>query len=113
MGIGGKFFWATFVILSISVGIYSMLYTFNYYIIFGRSGMKRKGVFMEKNIPYDKINEFRFSNSFWDMGSAINLFGNPSAILIDKKYEQKAELKPFLEDMLDAEQAELINSDDS
>ena len=109
VGTGGIFM-IFFMVLCLSVGVYSVLYGLNHYIIFDTSGMVRKGVFMERNISYSNISELRFSDSFWDMHPAINLLGDYSAILIDEKYQNKEEAKAFLNRVLDTDQMKMIDN---
>lgn len=61
-GAGAIFLMTFFVLCSIGI-LYSMAYAFRHRLVFDKSGMRRKGVIKEKEIPYEEISEFRFSDS--------------------------------------------------
>lgn len=97
-GAGALFLIAFFALCSIGM-VYSMVYAFRHRLIFDKSGMRRKGVIREKEIPYEDISELRFSDSFWEMGPTVKVIGSSSAFLVDFKYANPEDAKAFLREI--------------
>lgn len=91
--------------------LYGLAYAFRHYIIFDRSGMRRKGIVNEKVIPYADISKFHFSDSFWRVSPTGKLLGNSDAILIDFKYENTEEAISFLEEVLPSGEGPEVTTD--